>query len=190
MHTTLSDAELAERFRDGDDEIVRAVYRRYAGPMLTVARGSLRDRELAEEAVQQAFLQAWRAAGSYDPARPLSSWLFSITRRVCIDLYRRERRQAVVMDADDLPVAVAADDVGQSVERAWQVWQVRQALETLSDGEREVVRLSHLEGLSLPETAERLGIPVGTAKSRSHRAYRRLGEELRHLRSERVPVGV
>ena len=71
MHTTLSDAELAVRFRDGDDEIVRAVYRRYAGPMLSVARSSLRDRELAEEAVQQALLQAWRAAGSYDPARPL-----------------------------------------------------------------------------------------------------------------------
>ena len=190
MHTTLSDAELAVRFRDGDDEIVRAVYRRYAGPMLSVARSSLRDRELAEEAVQQAFLQAWRAAGSYDPARPLSSWLFSITRRVCIDLYRRERRQAIVMDADDLPATVADDDVGLSVERAWQAWEVRQALETLGDGEREVVRLSHLEGLSLPETAERLGLPVGTVKSRSHRAYRRLGEELRHLRSERVPVGV
>jgi RNA polymerase sigma-70 factor (ECF subfamily) len=189
MHTTLSDAELAVRFRNGDDEIVRAVYRRYAGPMLSVARGSLRDRELAQEAVQQAFLQAWRAAGSYDPARPLSSWLFSITRRVCIDLYRRERRQAVVMEADDLPTKVAEDDVGLSVERAWQAWEVRQALDTLGDGEREVVRLSHLEGLSLPETAERLGIPVGTVKSRSHRAYRRLGQELRHLRSERVPVG-
>ena len=94
------------------------------------------------------------------------------------------------MDADDLPATVAADDVGLSVERAWQAWDVRQALDVLGDGEREVVRLSHLEGLSLPETAERLGIPVGTVKSRSHRAYRRLGEELRHLRSERVPAGV
>ena len=94
------------------------------------------------------------------------------------------------MDADDLPATVAADDVGLSVERAWQAWEVRQALDNLGDGEREVVRLSHLEGLSLPETAERLGIPVGTVKSRSHRAYRRLGEELRHLRSERAPVGV
>jgi RNA polymerase sigma-70 factor, ECF subfamily len=190
MRTILSDAELAVRFRDGDDEIVRAVYRRYAGPMLSVARACVRDRELAEEAVQQAFLQAWRASGSYDPGRALSSWLFSITRRVCIDLYRRERRQAVVMDADDLPATVSADDVGLSVERAWQAWEVRQALDVLGDGEREVVRLSHLEGLSLPETAERLGIPVGTVKSRSHRAYRRLGEELRHLRSERVPAGV
>ena len=68
------------------------------------------------------------------------------------------------MDADELPATVADDDVGLSVERAWQAWEVRQALDALGDGEREVVRLSHLEGLSLPETAERLGIPVGTAK--------------------------
>ena len=90
------DSHLAARFRAGDPEAVRAVFRRYSGPMLTVARSSLADRDLAEEAVQQAFVQAWNASSTYDPERPLSTWLYAITRRVCIDLYRRERRHALV----------------------------------------------------------------------------------------------
>ena len=177
------DSHLAARFRAGDPEAVRAVFRRYSGPMLTVARSSLADRDLAEEAVQQAFVQAWNASSTYDPERPLSTWLYAITRRVCIDLYRRERRHALVSDTGELPEEVAVEDeVAVAAERSWQAWEVRRAVDSLRDDEREVVRLSHFEGLSFPELAQRLGIPLGTVKSRSHRAYRRLGEELRHLR--------
>ena len=92
--------------------------------MLTVARSSLADRDLAEEAVQQAFVQAWNASNTYDPERPLSTWLYAITRRVCIDLYRRERRHALVSDTGELPEEVAVEDeVAVAAERSWQAWR-------------------------------------------------------------------
>lgn len=178
------DSQLATRFRDRDPDAVQAVYRRFAGPMLTVARASVGDRDLAQEAVQQAFVQAWRAAATYDPSRPLSSWLYTITRRVCIDLYRRERRQPEVTESGEVPSgATGPDDVAVTAERSWQAWEVRRAVDSLREDEREVIRLSHFEGLSFPELAERLGIPIGTVKSRSHRAHRRLSERLQHLRA-------
>ena len=185
------DPGLVNRFRAGDAEAVRAVYRRYVGPMLTVARASLRDPALADEAVQQAFVQAWRAASSYDPERPLSTWLYTITRRVCIDLYRRERRQPDLTDSGELPAgATDVDEVSAAAERSWRAWEVRRAVDSLGEDEREVVRLAHLEGLSFPEVSERLGIPVGTVKSRSHRAYRRLSEQLQYVRVDGAPLAL
>jgi RNA polymerase sigma-70 factor, ECF subfamily len=80
------------RFGTGDPEAVRELYERYGRAVFTVAFRSLNDRGLAEEAVQQTFLQAWRAAGTFDPERDPAPWLYAIARRVAVDLYRRERR--------------------------------------------------------------------------------------------------
>ena len=82
------DAALVAAFRAGDEDAVAVVYRRYAGPMQATARWMLRDHALAADAVQQAFLQAWRSADRFDADRPLAPWLFQITRRVCIDTIR------------------------------------------------------------------------------------------------------
>jgi RNA polymerase sigma-70 factor (ECF subfamily) len=69
-----------------------------------------------------------------------------------------------------------------SVERSYEVAEVRAAIDTLPDDEREVVRLQHLEELTHAEVADRLGVPVGTVKSRSFRAHRHLAARLGHLR--------
>jgi RNA polymerase sigma-70 factor (ECF subfamily) len=181
MSATIDDRGLARRFRDGDPEAVRAVYRRHAGSMLVLARSRLADPERAHDAVQQAFLQAWRAAATYDPSRPLATWLYSITRRVCVDLYRRDRRRAVLTDSGDSPDEVVADVAPGGVERSWEAHEVRAAVDRLRAEEREIIRLAYFEGLALPEVAERLGLPLGTVKSRSFRAYRRLAQQLGHL---------
>jgi len=177
------EAELGRRFADRDPDAIRQIYRRYVGPMLVLARSLLADSDLAHDAVQQAFLQAWRAASRFDPDRPLSPWLFAITRRACIDLYRRERRRPVLTttgDAPERPDPVIDGDI----ERAWMVWQVREAIGTLAPEERDVIRLAYLEGFTLPEVAERLRIPVGTVKSRTFRAHRRLAHRLAHVRDD------
>ena len=75
-----------------------------------------------------------------------------------------------------------------SLEATWEAWQVRLALDQLPDEEREVVRLSWFDGLAHPEIADRLGVPVGTVKSRSHRAHRRLAELLAYVRDVRDPA--
>ncbi len=146
--------------------------------MYTVAMRVVGRPELAADAVQQAFVQAWRGASSYSPGSDIAPWLFTITRRAAIDAWRKESRHTVVDTAD--PVTEPSVE-GPSLEGAWEAWQVRQALDELPVEEREVVALAYGEGLTHTETADRLGVPVGTVKSRTHRAYRKLSHLLSHL---------
>jgi RNA polymerase sigma factor (sigma-70 family) len=171
-------------FRVGDPEAVRAVYREYGRLVFAVAHKTLGSRELAEEATQQTFVKAWQAASTFEPNRDLGPWLATIARRTAIDLYRREsRRQAESLsNLSSEPATVV--DLQDGVERSFDVWSVRQAVDDLPAEEREVVRLQHLEQLSQPEVAERLGLPLGTVKSRSFRAHQRLVARLGHLREQ------
>jgi RNA polymerase sigma factor (sigma-70 family) len=171
------DADLARRFAAGDEQAVRALYADYAGRILGLSLRMLRSRALAEEAVQTTMLKAWRAAGSFDPTRELAPWLYAIARRVAIDIYRRERRPREAAELADEDVAV----VPLSFERTWEAWEVRVALDELPPDEREVVRLSHLVGMTHQQIAESVGVPLGTVKSRSARAHRRLAARLRHV---------
>jgi RNA polymerase sigma factor (sigma-70 family) len=173
------DRDLARRFVAGEAESVRRIYARYAGPVLTVALSRLADRDLAEEAVQETFLKAWRARATFDPERSLGPWLYMIARRTAADLARGERRRPATTP---LPAALAADEPDHG--DPWEAWQVRCALRDLSGDERELIRLTHYVGLTHSQIAERTGLPIGTVKSRLHRAHRRLAERLAHLRDD------
>jgi RNA polymerase sigma factor (sigma-70 family) len=166
------------RFRRGDPDAVRLVYRAYGRYVFTVAYKTLGSPELAEEATQQTFLKAWRAAATFDPARELGPWLATIARRTAIDLHRREARRPTDRLDDHAAVAEPPD----RVDRGFDVWAVREAVDELPPLEREVVRLQHLESLTQAEIGTRLGVPVNTVKSRSFRAHRRLAARLGHLR--------
>jgi len=176
--------DTAARFRDGDPDAVRLVFREYGRTVFAITFRALGQRELADEATQQTFVQAWRSAGSFDPSQELGPWLNTIARRVAIDIHRREgRRSATSLEgvpAGD-PAIVA---LPPSAETIYEAAEVRRAIDELPADEREIVRLLHLDGLTQTEVAERLGIPLGTVKSRSHRAHRQLAVRLGHLRSE------
>ncbi len=164
------------RFRDGDPGAVRDVYDRYSRPVFTVAYRALGDRGLAEEAVQQTFLQAWRGSSKFDVEKDPAPWLYAIARRVAIDLYRRERRHAVDRDEGDMAV------LPHSMEAIWEAWEVRSALDRLTQEEQEVLKVTHFLGMSHAQAADQLGMPVGTVKSRLYRAHRRMAELLSHVR--------
>ena len=132
---------------------------------------------LTNEVVQETFLTAWRVASTFDASRDLAPWPYTIARRTAIDTLRRKRRPTTGGQSPEVEVAIDAP----AFETTFQQFQVRRALDDLPDGEREVVRLSHLVGLSHPEITDRLGVPVGTVKSRSARAHRRLAAALSHL---------
>ncbi len=176
------DREVRTRFREGDPDAVRAVYRAYGKVVYAVAYRVLGDRGLAEEASQQAFLKAWRAATSVDLSRELGPWLAMIAKRSAIDVYRRE----AVRTADPLESVAPGDPAlasnPESAEVIYDAWAVREAVDGLPADEREVVRLQHFEGLTHTEIAEKLKLAVGTVKSRSFRAHRRLAGQLAHLR--------
>lgn len=168
--------ELIDAFRRGEDAGVRAVYARFAGPVYAAAHAVLRDHDLATEAVQETFVRAWRSAAKYDPGRGLAPWLYVIARRVAIDIHRSRRHLA-----DGPPDDNAIVTLPPELDTIWEAYQVRTAVDRLPADERAVVRLSHFDQLSHPEIAARLDIPLGTVKSRSHRAHRRLADWLRPL---------
>ena len=172
------------QFRAGDPDAVRLVYREYGRLVFAVALRSLGQRELAEEATQQTFVQAWRSADTFDPGRELGPWLATIARRVAIDIHRREARRAATSLEGLAPGDPAVVVLPPSAEAIEELNEVRSAIDELPPDEREVIRLQHLEGLTQTEVAERLGIPLGTVKSRSHRAHRHLAARLGHLRGD------
>ncbi|MGD9700826.1 MAG: RNA polymerase sigma factor [Acidimicrobiia bacterium] len=175
-------AQDVERFRSGDADAVRPVYAEFGRLVFAVSMRVLGQRELAEEAVQQTFVQAWRSASTFEPDREMAPWLVTIARRAAIDIQRRERRRAHVA-LDDAPAGDSSlVALPPSAEQIDTVWRVREAIDALPAGERELVRLQHLEGMSQSEIAERLDLPIGTVKSRSFRAHRMLAAQLGHLR--------
>ena len=140
------------------------------------------SRDLADEATQQTFVKAWRSAAGYDASRELGPWLATIARRTSIDIHRHEARRPTTPLDDVPPADSSVVELPAGVERSYEVAEVRAAIDSLPADEREVVRLQHLEELTHTEVAERLGVPVGTVKSRSFRAHRHLAARLGHLR--------
>ena len=173
---------MRRRFRDGDPEAVRLVYRDYGRLVYAVAYRVLGNPALAEEATQQTFLKAWRAADSLDEAREMGPWLATIARRVAIDVYRSEAHRRAAPIESVAPADPALVSRPESAETVYDVWEVRQAVTELPAEEQEIVRLQHFEGLTHTEIAERLRLPPGTVKSRSFRAHKRLAAQLGHLR--------
>ena len=184
------DRGVRRRFRDGDPDAVRLVYRAYGGLVYAVAYRVLQDAGLAEDATQQAFVKAWRAADGLDENREMAPWLATIARRAAIDLQRSEASRS----ADPIDSAAPGDPAlttqPQSAEALHGVWEVRRALDGLPPDEQEVIRLQHFEGLTHTEIAERLQLPAGTVKSRSFRAHKRLAAQLEHEREEPIDGGL
>lgn len=171
-------------FRDGDPDAVRAVYREFGRLVYAVAYRVLGDRGLAEEATQQTFVKAWRAAASFDAERELGPWLVAIARRVAIDVSRREAVRAADTLDSVAPGHPALSSSPEAAEAVYDIWEVRRAVAELPPEEQDVVRLQHFKGYTHVEIAERLELPVGTIKSSSFRAHKRLAALLGHLRNE------
>ena len=181
VHVVQEDAELALALREGDEAAVRTLYERFGGLVFTVANRMLKDRQRAEEVTQHVFLQAWRNAEQFEPGRDFAPWLATIARRAAIDVLRREQRRP----AGSLEVADPSDSalvtLPPSAEQIETVWSVRAAIDALEPDERQIVKMQHIDGHTHAEIAERLDLAVGTVKSRSHRAHRRLANRLAHI---------
>lgn len=170
-------------FREGDVDALGSVYDRYSRAVWSVAVRITRSDQLAQEAVQEAFVRAWHAAGTYDPDRDLGPWLLTIARYTALDVLRRELRPT--RGGHEAEQDAVVEPPG--IDRAWISWAVQEALAALSGPEREIVYLSFFEDLTHGQIAEHLDLPVGTVKSRSHRAHRRLAGLLAHVRDEPDP---
>jgi RNA polymerase sigma factor (sigma-70 family) len=176
----LSDEALLALVSRGDEPALGELYDRYGRVAYGLALRIVRDRALAEDAVQEAFLGVWRSAGSFlaDHGKP-STWILTLVHRRAVDLVRREERRRAdpIASADELahPTGEATD------EEAWlraQRQVVQAALKKLPDDQREAIELAYYGGFTQSELAERLGVPLGTIKSRMFTGLKRLRELL------------
>lgn len=155
------------------DAALRAVYDAHGAELYRFARRSLGDAGLAEEAVQEAFVRAWRASATYDPARSSQrTWLFAILRNVVIDLVRARRSRPALASGAGGEQDAAAGLAEDGIDRMLTLWQVEAALAELADDHRHVLVEVHWRGRPYAEVARELGIPEGTVKSRVHYGLR------------------
>jgi RNA polymerase sigma factor (sigma-70 family) len=171
----LPDETLLAGVGTGDDEITVAFVRRHQRRVYGVALAVVGDARLAEDVAQQAFVKAWRNAGSYDARRgSVGTWLGTITRNLAIDTTRVRRPQPV--DPDELYLHVTATDNGpeRAAMASESATELRRALRTLPAEQARAVVLAGIAGYSASQIAESEGIPLGTAKTRIRTAMQRL----------------
>jgi RNA polymerase sigma-70 factor, ECF subfamily len=175
----LSDEALVALVARGDESALGELYDRVGRVAYGLAYRVLRDERLAEDAVQEGFLAAWRTAAGFSASRAkASTWLLTLVHRRAVDLVRREeRRRAEPLPEGDreVPASPAAE------EAAWLRFdreRVQEALRTLPDAQRETIELAYYGGFTQSELAERLGLPLGTIKSRMFSGLARLRELL------------
>ncbi len=177
--------ELVIRMAARDHDALAELYDACGTAAWSLARRIVVDSHLAEEAVHDAFLAAWNGAASFDPTvASARSWLLTLVRRRAIDRVRREQRHrrggVVPVDDEALQIQDASSEADPFA-GAWAAARsatVRDAMDELSPDHRSVLELAYFTGLSQSELADRLGVPVGTIKTRTFRALSRLRDLL------------
>ena len=179
MTTGQDDAALLAKVVEGDHDAFATLMRRHEDRVFAVCVRIMGNRTAALDATQETFLTLYRKASQYRATAAVGTWLYRISVNTCYDLLRKERRRPSESMPTYLdPADPRAEDDYTSVELRPSV---EAALATLTPDFRAVVVLSDLEGMSLPEVAEALEIPVGTVKSRLFRARRQLAGVLGNL---------
>jgi RNA polymerase sigma-70 factor (ECF subfamily) len=167
------------RVSEGDKSALAELYDRYGSLAYSVALRILRSSADAEDAVQQAWVQVWKSARSYDSRRgSVAAWILTIGRSRALDLYRSlgSRRRAESHDDVDPPAAPADPVAGMALGQLGT--RVRDALNELAPQQRQVLEIAYFEGLSQSQIAERLKAPLGTVKSWTRQGLMRLKELL------------
>jgi RNA polymerase sigma factor (sigma-70 family) len=174
----LSDEAVVALVARSDQAALAELYDRFGRVAYGVALRIVRDEKLAEDAVQEGFLTAWRNADRFMPERAkAATWLLTLVHRRSVDVVRREnrRRAEFLPEEDDGATSLSAeDDAWLRLERE----RVQAALRQLPDQQREAIELAYYGGFTQSELAERLGQPVGTIKSRMFTGLARLRELL------------
>ena len=163
---SVDQGELIERAKRGDHDAFAELVDRALRRLDAAARLILRDPDLAQDAVQESLIRAWRDLPGLRDVDRFDAWLYRLTVNACLDLARRRRRRPTEVELSPVDSLAVPDHSGAFAEREL----IDAALRRLEPGHRAVVALHYLLGMPLPDVAGSLGIPYGTAKSRLHYA--------------------
>jgi RNA polymerase sigma-70 factor, ECF subfamily len=170
----MDDKLAIQKCLSGDWESFRHLVEKYQGRAVGHALAIVGNLEDAMDAVQEAFLDAFRAIGRFDQGRQFYPWLYAILRNRCFKLLAC-RKGIEVSSLEEIQTEILAPTSSLSPE---ELLALERALLALSPEDRELITLKHLDGLSYRELAERLGIAEGTVMSRPYYARQRLRERL------------
>lgn len=184
------DRELASLATQGREPAFRELLARYERPVFSLIYRMVRDRTLAEDLAQEAFIRAFNAISSYDPAYRFSNWIFKIANNHTIDHIRRKKLDTISIEGSphattaheeertSLVLVSSEETPAAYVENKELGGQLEQAIGELRPEYRSVILLRHVEGYAYEEIAEVMGIPLGTVKTYLHRARGELKERL------------
>lgn len=188
MTSPATSGNLLPSIAAGDTVAVAELYDRHAATLHALLLRILGDRSDAQEVLQECFLQAWRRAADFDPSRGSEiAWLVSIARNRAIDRLRSRNLRSVREEeaGREIPNELQSVDRGEGAERQAILAELRQrmraALDELPEAQRTALELAYFQGLSQSEIAERLGEPLGTIKTRTQLAMKKLRESLKGL---------
>jgi RNA polymerase sigma-70 factor, ECF subfamily len=163
----VDETAMLTRIGQRDENAMEEIFRRYSGPVYSVALRVLRDSGQAEDVLQEVFLQLWRKPAAFVQNRgSLGAWLVVIARNRAIDVLRRRKPSDSV---DDVVLASTAN-VADEAERNTMMEKVRRVIADLPMEQRKSLELAYFEGLSHTEIANRTGDPLGTVKTRIRQA--------------------
>lgn len=176
--------DLVARCLARDERAYRELVRLYQRPVLNLAWRITGDAEEAAEVAQETFLRVLRSLGSYDPNRPLRSWLFKIAANLALDALRRKKRRPSLLEdlVDDEGPRIEAVDTGPPPDAALQEGLSRERFDALvaelPEHYQAILYLRYREELAYEEIADTMNIPLGTVKVRLHRAHEMLRRKL------------
>ena len=161
------DRRLIDRLAAGELDALQELYERHKTMAFSIAYRITGEGAAAEDAVQDAFLGAWRNAGRYEAGRAsVRTWLLTIVHRRAIDIVRRRRPEATVEIDEDVVESLSLPDVWEEVAHGLDRETVVAALGSIAVPQREAIEMAYFEGLTQAEIADRTGVPLGTVKSR------------------------
>lgn len=184
------DADLVDGLRRGDPAAYRTLMRTYERRLFAFALGFMKDEDEAMDVVQDTFLRVFKKVATFKGDAAFSTWLFRISRNLCIDRLRRKQRAKAgeyneqVLHADPAPgmPRLHATDAGNNPVKEnlnkELGGELAAAFERLSDNHREILTLREIEGASYAEIAEIIEVPIGTVMSRLYHARRNLQKQL------------
>ena len=184
-----SDQIIMERIRDGDQQAVADLVRRFQHELLGFFYHQCWDQLIAEELTQDVFVNVYRSRARYQPTAKVRTYLYRIAHNLWIDHIRRQKHHMSIDAemgerslklADILKAPGSPDPEEESRDNEIRT-RLQESLEGLPEGQREVFVLANNHGMKYQDIAEVLGIPEGTVKSRMHNAVRALRDDLQDL---------
>jgi RNA polymerase sigma-70 factor (ECF subfamily) len=175
--TVIDETELVHRAKNGERDAFSELVRIHAQGVMNVVYRMCGDAQIAEDAAQETFIQAWLHLGSYRPQTSLRSWLYRIAVNAATDMLRKEKH-ILPTPLEDLPLQDPQPGPEALFFQEQRTVMVQQAILSLPEASRVVLVMREYEGMSYQELAESLNIPVGTVMSRLNYARKALRDKL------------